>query len=257
MFLCFLSVENQKVILIALMHFVDAFQVFHEVFDVVFISEMNLEMYSGLLQFWEEEFENNQHKEIECIDVNEHWFKTVNIEWKLKTVVVLYIIMKMWNDWIQVMKIMKFQWKQWKYSTCCHHLFPSGADVIQMDGRDTFIDGIEIITQCQLFQIQEEGKFGKVLLFWSIRSCGRDDRWFNCGRLWLNEMICELFVNNGIDLGNEWFSDDVFVTLRCERESLGKEEVNLFGLEWVLCWYGGRGLPVGTTGHPLVTNITK
>ena len=53
------------------MHFVQVFQVFHEVFDVVFISEMNLEMDSGLLQL-REDIENNQHKENECIDVNQH-----------------------------------------------------------------------------------------------------------------------------------------------------------------------------------------
>ena len=49
-FLCFLSVER-KSHLVALMNFVEAFQVFQDVFDVVFISEMNLKMYSGLLQF--------------------------------------------------------------------------------------------------------------------------------------------------------------------------------------------------------------
>ena len=38
----------------------------------------------------------------------------------------------------------------------CHHLFPSGADVIQMDGRDSFIDGVEVITEYQLFQIRKE-----------------------------------------------------------------------------------------------------
>ena len=53
------------------MHFVDSFQVFQEVFDMVFISEMNLKLYLGLLQFQEEEFENNEHKEIERIDVNQ------------------------------------------------------------------------------------------------------------------------------------------------------------------------------------------
>ena len=163
MFLRFLSVENQKVILIALMHFVEAFQLFRDVFVEVFISEMNLEMYSELFQFWEEEFENNQQKEIECIDVNEHWNKTVNIEWKLKTVVVLNIIMIMWNDWIEVIKIMKYLWKQWEYSMYCHHLFLSGADVIQMDWRQ-FRWRFEIITEYQLLQIQKErerslGKF--------------------------------------------------------------------------------------------------
>ena len=67
-----------------------------------------------------------------------------------------------------------------------------------------------------------KGSFGRVLLIGSITIFGRDDEWFNCWRLWLNEMLCELFGNNGIDLVNEWFSDDGFVTQWCERESLGK-----------------------------------
>ena len=49
---------------------------------------------------------------------------------------------EMWNDWIEVMKIMKYLWKQWEYSMYCRHLFPSGADVIQMDRRDSFIHGL-------------------------------------------------------------------------------------------------------------------
>ena len=233
------------------MHFVDAFQVFLEVFDMVFILEMNLKMYSGLLQFWEEEFENNQHKEIECIDVNEHWYKTVNNEWKLKTVMVFNIIMKMWNDLIQVMKIMKFQWKQWEYSTCCHHLFPSGADVIQIDGRYSFIDGVEIIAQYQLLQIQNKREVLESSSFWSIRCFGRDDGSFNCWRMWLNEMYLWVVWEQ-----RDWFGQ--WIILRwCVCDSVlwtgslwGKEEVNCLG--WVLCLFGGRGLPVGTTGHPLV-----
>ena len=63
--------ERKSHFLIALMHFIQAFQVFHKVFDVVFISGMNLKMHSGLLQL-KEEFENNQQKEIECNDVNQH-----------------------------------------------------------------------------------------------------------------------------------------------------------------------------------------
>ena len=62
---------ERKIHLIELMDFVDAFQVFQEVFDVVFISKMNLELYLQLLQL-REDIENNQHKEIECIDVNQH-----------------------------------------------------------------------------------------------------------------------------------------------------------------------------------------
>ena len=42
------------------------------------------------------------------------------------------------------------------FNICCHHLFPSGADVIQMDGRDSFIDWVEIIAQYQPLQIQNE-----------------------------------------------------------------------------------------------------
>ena len=38
-----------------------------------------------------------------------------------------------------------------------------------MDGRDSFIDGVEIVTEYQLFQIQEEGNVGKVLLSGFIR----------------------------------------------------------------------------------------
>ena len=253
LFLCCLSVER-KIHLIALMHFIHAFQVFQEVFDVVFISKMNLELYLQLLQL-REDIENNQHKEIECIDVNHHWYKTVNNEWKLKTVMVLNITMKLWSDWIQLMKIMKFQWKQWEYSMYCHHLFPSGADVIQIDGRNSFVDGVEIITEYQLLQI------------WKEREVLESSSFLINQKLWERWWVIQLLeiVIDWNDLWIVWEYWDWFgqwIILRwwvCDSvmwtgSLWGHDEVNLFVWWLVLCLYGGRGLPVGTTGHPLVFN---
>ena len=117
-----------------------------------------------------------------------------------------------------------------------------------MDGRDSFIDGIEIIAQYQLFQIQEEREVWDISSFWSIRSFWRDDGWFNCWKFRLTEMLCELFVNNGIDLGNEWFSDDGFVTQWCERGVFGKGRS-----EFVWVGFGvvrGRGTARRNDGLP-------
>ena len=68
---------------------------------------------------------------------------------------------------------------------------------------------------------RKKEKCWRVLLFGSFRSFGRDDGWFNCGRLRFNEILCELFGNNGIDFVKEWFSDDGFVTQWCERGVFG------------------------------------
>ena len=93
--------------------------------------------------------------------------------------------------------------------------------------------GLRLSQNINCCKSRMKGKFRRVLLFRSIRSFGRDDGWFNCWRLWLTEMISELFVNNGIDLGNGLFSDVVFVTQWCWWEVF--EDIGISEFVWVGC----------------------
>ena len=122
-----------------------------------------------------------------------------------------------------------------------------------MDRRVSFIDEVEVITEYQLFQIRKERSVGEFFFFDRLEALWEmmgDSIVGDCD--WLKWFVSCLRTTGLIWSMNDsqmigWWLSDV------NGEYLvGYEEVNLFGLGWVLCLFGGRRLPVGTTGHPLV-----